>query len=57
MIPGSMNWKENGKQKQLLKRTASVFPEPVLAMETMSRPLIAIGQEIDWMTVGFWNFP
>lgn len=36
---------------------ARVFPDPVLAIEMMSRPLMAIGHEIDWMTVGFWNFP
>ena len=35
-------------------RKPQVLPEPVLAMETMSRPWVAMGQDWAWMGVGFW---
>lgn len=35
--------------------TASVFPEPVCAIPTMSRPLIAMGQPCAWIEVGLLN--
>lgn len=36
----------------ILKPTARVFPDPVLAIPTMFSPLIAIGQPCAWMAVG-----
>lgn len=35
--------------------TANVFPEPVWAIPTMSRPLMAIGQPWHWIAVGDSN--
>jgi hypothetical protein len=35
--------------------TANVFPEPVWAIPTMSRPLMAIGQPWHWIAVGVSN--
>ena len=34
------------------RRKASVLPEPVAEMPTMSRPRSAMGQPCDWMGVG-----
>ena len=45
----SMAWTKRGQRK------AAVFPEPVLAIPMMSRPLRATGMACDWMAVGWEN--
>lgn len=53
MMPGNKNWKTGLVAVKPIELTPRVLPEPVFAMDIMSRPLRATGQEIDWMIVGW----
>jgi len=57
VISTRQQWKEAWRWKGRI-HTASVFPEPVCAMPTISRPLRASGKPWHWIGVGsvkFWS--